>query len=105
MGKMKIDIPEARIADFCRKWGVKELALFGSALHDHFDESSDIDVLVDFREAAGRTLFDLVRMQGEVRDLFGRRVDIVSRRGIEGSGNHLRREAILGSAESLYAER
>jgi predicted nucleotidyltransferase len=104
MGKMKIHIPEARIADFCKKWGVKELALFGSALGDYFDDNSDVDLLVAFQEESGHTLFDLVRMQGELRDLFGRQVDIVSRRGIEGSRNHLRREAILGSAERLYAE-
>ena len=42
-------------------------------------------------------------MQDELEALFGRRVDLVSRRGIEHSRNHIRRKSILGSAEVVYA--
>ena len=63
MGKMAIDIPEQRIAEFCKKWNVKELSLFGSVLSNDFDINSDIDVLVTFFEDVERTLFDLVKME------------------------------------------
>ncbi|MGB2866360.1 MAG: nucleotidyltransferase domain-containing protein [Sedimentisphaerales bacterium] len=43
-----IDIPEDRIADFCQRWKVVELALFGSVLRDDFGPDSDIDVLYYF---------------------------------------------------------
>lgn len=103
MNKIRIDIPEERIAEFCEKWQIQEFALFGSVLSDDFKPNSDLDVLVTFHENAKPTLFDVVRMENELIDLFGREVDLVSRRGLEFSRNYLRRNAILSSAETVYA--
>jgi predicted nucleotidyltransferase len=103
MGRIHIDIPSEKIVEFCEKWGIQEFAFFGSVLRDNFNSSSDIDVLVTFHEKAKTTLFDIVRMENELTELFGRKVDLVSRRGIESSRNYLRRDAILSSAESVYA--
>ena len=87
---------------FCERWQIAELALFGSVLRDDFNAESDIDVLVSFEEEARHTLFDLGRMEAELREIFGRKIDLVSRRGIEVSRNYLRRNAILESAEVIY---
>ena len=103
MNKIRIDIPEERIAEFCKKWQIQEFALFGSVLSDDFKPNSDLDVLVTFHENAKLTLFDVVRMENELIELFGREVDLVSRRGLEFSRNYLRRNAILSSAETVYA--
>jgi len=103
MYKIRIDIPEERIADFCEKWQIQEFAFFGSVLSDDFKPNSDLDVLVTFHENAKPTLFDVVRMENELIELFGREVDLVSRRGLEFSRNYLRRNAILSSAETVYA--
>ena len=99
----RIAIPADGIAAFCERWQVTELALFGSVLREDFGPESDIDVLVSFDQAARHTLFDMVRMEEELKALFGREVDLVSRRGIERSSNQLRREAILGAAETIHA--
>ena len=48
MRKKAFEIPSDKIADYCRRWKITELALFGSALRDDFDPESDIDVLVTF---------------------------------------------------------
>jgi predicted nucleotidyltransferase len=48
----QIEIPEAEIAGVCQRHGIRRLALFGSALTDRFSESSDIDLLVEFRPNA-----------------------------------------------------
>ena len=72
-------------------------------MRDDFTADSDIDVLVRFDESAHCSLFDLVRMENELKEVFGRKVDIVSRRGIEASRNYLRRDAILNSAKVIYA--
>jgi predicted nucleotidyltransferase len=72
-------------------------------LRIRFHADSDIDVLVTFDVDAKHTLFDLVHMQDELKEIFGREVDIVSRRGIESSRNYIRRDAILNSAEEIYA--
>ncbi len=98
----RIEIPSERIAAFCERWQVTKLALFGSVLRDDFGPDSDIDVLAGFEEAARHTLFDLDRMEEELREIFGQDVDLVSWRGIEMSRNYLRRKAILHSAELVY---
>jgi uncharacterized protein len=105
MNKAKLEIPEKQIKDFFKKWNVKELSLFGSALTDNFNKDSDIDILVSFGKDSRAALFvfDLVHMESELEQLFGCDVDLVSSRGLEHSRNSIRRDAILNSAELLYA--
>ncbi|KAF5410449.1 MAG: hypothetical protein C5S47_06735 [Candidatus Methanogasteraceae archaeon] len=103
MTRAQIDLPKEEIAKFCENWQIRKFAFFGSVLRDDFRPDSDIDVLVTFEEGAKHTLFDLVHIQDELKQMFGRDVDIVSRRGIESSRNHIRRAAILNSAEVIYA--
>ncbi|MFZ2896209.1 MAG: nucleotidyltransferase family protein [Saprospiraceae bacterium] len=91
-----------RISEFCKKWKVKEFALFGSVLRDDFKPDSDIDVLVDFEQDSGRTLFDLVDMIDELKNIFGRDVDLLTRKAVERSRNYIRRKEILSSAEVVY---
>lgn len=98
-------MPKDKIADFCRKWKIREFSIFGSVLREDFRPDSDIDVLVILSEEANNTLFDLVHMKEELEQILRRGVDLVSRRGIESSRNYLRKEAILGTAETVYAER
>jgi predicted nucleotidyltransferase len=97
-----VQIPTREIADFCERWQIRELALFGSVLRDDFGPESDVDVLVSFDEDAKHTLFDLGHMEEELEAVFGRQVDLVSKRGVEMSRNYLRREIILESAEVIY---
>ena len=98
----RIAFDRGKIGDFCRRWDITELALFGSVLRDDFGPESDVDVLVTFAPDAHRTLFDLVHMQDELKEILGREVDVVSRRGIESSPNYIRRKAILSSAEVIH---
>ena len=101
---MRFDLETSReeIISFCERWQVTQLAVFGSALREDFGPDSDVDLLVSFEEDARHTLFDMVRMEEELKTIFGREVDLVSRRGIESSPNYLRRKAILESAELVY---
>jgi predicted nucleotidyltransferase len=101
--KLPIEIPHEKITEFCKKWHITELALFGSVLREDFRPDSDIDVLVRLSEDAHTTLFNMVDMKDELEKIFGRKVDLLSRRGVESSRNYIRKEAILSSAEPLYA--
>lgn len=100
---LKAKIDRQRISEFCQRWGIAELALFGSVLRDDFRPDSDIDVLLSFAEGATHTLFDLARMQTELERIFGREVHVLSRRAVEASRNPIRRDSILSSAETVYA--
>src|SRR5689334_20829523 len=98
-----IELPEAELRAFCEKWGIIELALFGSVLRDDFGPDSDIDVLVTFREESAENVFNRPAMKDELWALFGRPVDLVNRRAIEQNHNWKRRKQILGSARVVIA--
>lgn len=101
--RQHVHIPRDRIAAFCRAWRIAELALFGSVLRDDFTDDSDVDVLVCFEPGVSVGMFDLVRMEQQLQELLGRRVDLIERRSVERSENYIRRRAILESAEVVYA--
>ncbi|MEK6590466.1 MAG: nucleotidyltransferase family protein [Nitrospinota bacterium] len=100
MEKSKFTIPKDRILEFCNRWKVTEFSLFGSAIRDDFLPESDVDVLVSFSSDADWSLLDLIQMQDELREIFGREVDLVEKAGIR---NPFRRHAILSSRKVVYA--
>jgi predicted nucleotidyltransferase len=99
----QIEVLPEGLSDFCQRWKISELALFGSVLRRDFRPDSDVDVLATFEEGARWSLFDLVRMQNELENLFGRQVDLVERNAIEKSENYIRRKNILSNLEVIYA--
>lgn len=97
-------LPREALAQFCTRWNVSELSLFGSALRDDFRPDSDVDVMVVFDVSARPSLFDLAGMREELEGLFGRKVDLVTRAGVVGMENAQRRDAILRSAQVVHAQ-
>lgn len=100
-----MEIPRDKIAEFCRRWKINELSLFGSVLREDFQPDSDVDVLVSFAPDVTWSLWDLVTMQEELTQILGREVDLVERRAVERSKNYIRRRHILSSAERIYVAR
>lgn len=100
--QLQIEVPREAIAQFCRRWQVTELCLFGSVLREDFRPDSDIDLLVRFAPEARHGVFDLMRMEEELAGVFGRKVDLVDRGVLEQSPNYIRRRRILESAEPVY---
>lgn len=101
---MKLNFNSESLGRFCRERGISRLELFGSALGDDFGEESDVDLLATLRTDAHPTLLDWADMQGKLAEMFGRRVDLVSRRAIESSRNRYRKHSILTTATQIYAE-
>ena len=97
-----LTIPEADLAAFCRANGIRRLSIFGSAVRDDFGPESDVDVLIEF-EPGRAPGFRFVSIAAELSELFGRRVDVLTRRSVERSPNYIRRREILDSAEVIYA--
>jgi len=98
-----MDIPTERLADFCQRWKVAELSLFGSVLRDDFGPESDVDVLVEFLQGARVTLLGFVAMERELSELLGRSVDLVMRAALDEHPGDPRSREILSSARVLYA--
>jgi predicted nucleotidyltransferase len=101
---MKLDFNSEQLGQFCQQRGIARLELFGSALRDDFREDSDVDLLATLRGDARPTLLDWADMQEKLAEMFGRPVDLVSRRAIERSRNRYRKHAILSTATAIYAE-
>ena len=102
MTSARVAIPYEAIAAFCRRWQITEFSLFGSVLRDDFRPDSDIDVLVTFAPDSRWGLFDLVHMEDELKDIFGRDVDLIEKTAVEQSENYIRRRQILSSYEPVY---
>lgn len=96
--RLRVD-PHA-IDAFCRRWRIAELSLFGSVLRDDFSVDSDVDLLVAFEPDDPWDLWDLIDMEAELENLFGRKVDIVEKNAIT---NPFRRHEILTTRQVLYA--
>jgi predicted nucleotidyltransferase len=88
-----------QVADICRRYGVRELLLFGSALGPNFTATSDLDFVVDFRPDARIGLVAFIHLKFDLQTLFGRKVDLVPKPGIKPN----LRDGILRSAEPVYA--
>jgi hypothetical protein len=94
----KIPIDRDRVAEFCSRWKIKKLALFGSVLRDDFAAESDVDVLVTFAPGEEWTLLDVVEMQRELSGIIGREVDLVLRESLV---NPFRRHEILKAKQVI----
>ena len=94
---MKIDIPKEKIADFCRKHGIRKITFFGSVLRDDFMPESDVDVLVEFEpgHTPGLAFFT---MQRELSEILGRKVDL----NTAGDLSPYFRDEVLSEAQVLY---
>jgi predicted nucleotidyltransferase len=99
MAAPRIKVSKKKIADFCRRHHIRRLALFGSFLREDFRPDSDVDVLVEFEPEAQVGFIALGRIQRELSALLQRPVDLVPREGLKPKI----REAVLSSAEELYA--
>jgi predicted nucleotidyltransferase len=101
---MNLDFNQEKLGQFCQQRGIARLELFGSALGDDFRDDSDVDLLATLRADARPTLLDWADMQEKLAEMFGRPVDLVSRRAIERSRNRYRKHSILSTATLIYAE-
>jgi len=103
MSTPTIDLSQEKFADFCGRWKIAELAVFGSVLREDFGPDSDLDFLATFQPDAQWSLLDLVQAENELEALVGRPVDLVERPELEQSENWIRRRSILNSARTIYA--
>jgi hypothetical protein len=96
----RVPIDRDRLSAFCRKWRIREFALFGSVLREDFGPGSDVDVLVTFEEDAPWNLWHIVEMKDELKEIFGREVDLLEKRALR---NPFRKREILQTHEVIYA--
>ena len=94
----KLTISEVQIVEFCRRRGIRRLALFGSVLRDDFTPESDVDALVEFEPGVRVGLIRLAGMELELAEIVGRKVDLNTPRCL----SPYYRERVLAEAEAVY---
>jgi predicted nucleotidyltransferase len=74
-------------------YGIKEIGIFGSYIRNEQEETSDVDILVEFSEEARITLLDFIHIENYLSDLLGVKVDLVERNTLKPRiGKHILRE-------------
>jgi predicted nucleotidyltransferase len=95
--KARIEIPEEKLAEFCRRNRIRRLAFFGSVLRDDFTPESDVDVLVEF-EPGTRVGLRFFGMERELSEILGHKVDL----NTPGFLSKYFRDEVIAEAEVLY---
>lgn len=96
-----VKIPKAKISNFCKKNHISSLSLFGSILTERFGPKSDIDFLVEFNPRHIPNLFDVVRMESELKELVGRNVDLRTPRDL----SKYFRDDVISQAKRIYGSK
>jgi integrase/predicted nucleotidyltransferase len=95
----RLGVDQQSVDAFCRRNGVRRLAVFGSALRDDFTPDSDVDLLVEFEPGRKISLFDMARMEMELEELVvGHRVDLRT----AGDLSARFREEVVAHAQPVY---
>ena len=97
MAKARIVVPKESIADFCRRYRIRRLSLFGSVLREDFGPDSDVDVLVEF-EPGTRVGLKFFAIERELSEMLGRKVDL----NTLGFLSKYFRDEVLAEAEDQY---
>lgn len=93
------DVDPGQLAEICQRYGVCELSIFGSVLRGTERPDSDIDLL--FVLAPNTRLgWGVEHLNRELNDVFGRKVDLVSKNYI----HRLIRDEVLAESKVLYAQ-
>ena len=98
--RIPIKMPKEQLAQFCETYHIRRISLYGSALRDDFSENSDIDILIDFEPGVKAGLLKMARMENELSDMLGRKVDLRT----PGDLSRYFRQEVLDSAEVEYAK-
>src|SRR5580658_237326 len=94
-----IELPSDRISEICKRYEVRELAVFGSAARGDLGPESDVDMLVDFEPDARIGLVKFASLSEELEALVGRKVDLVTKTGLKPRV----RSEVLGEAQLVYS--
>ena len=95
----EIEVDEAKLADLCNRYQVRELSLFGSAARGEMRADSDIDLLVEFLPDANVGLVEHAGLMLDLARLLGRKVDLVSMSALK---PHIR-SSVLADVRLVYA--
>ncbi len=90
------------IKQFCEKWDIKELSIFGSVSIQNDTEQSDIDILIEFKDKFKNGLLEFIEIKEMLENYFHKKVDLLTLNGLKNSKNTVRKNNILTNRVKLY---
>ncbi len=93
-------LPIDKIREYCADQPILRLSVFGSAARDELRPESDIDLLVEYLPDAPVGLFDMGGHWMDFQDILGRKVDLVTPKGL----CKCIRDEVLESARVIYSQ-
>jgi predicted nucleotidyltransferase len=98
---MYIDNYKNTLMQLCVQNKVKSLYVFGSVITEHFDNNSDIDLIVDIDAASPLEYADCYfNLKFALQDLFNRPIDLLENKAVK---NKYLRQEIDRSKQLIYA--
>ena len=91
------------LAEFCKRYQIEELAVFGSAIRDDFRPDSDVDFLVTYADDKRWAGWYSFPEQDEIEELLGRKTDWLTKDTVQRSRNPFFRRDVLNHYEVIYA--
>lgn len=76
-------ILESLKPELAKKYKIKEIGVFGSWVRGEHKKNSDIDILVEFEENSGISLFDFIEIEDYLRKKVGIKVDLVEKKALK----------------------
>jgi uncharacterized protein len=96
---LPINLSQEEIKQFCQRYSIRKLSLFGSVLRDDFTRESDVDILVEFE--SGKTPgLAIVTMQDELSNIINRQIDLRTAADL----SRYFREQVLAEAMVIYEQ-
>lgn len=89
------------IKEILHKNDIEFAGLFGSRARGEETDESDLDVLIRFKPDSNKSLLDLIRIQNEIADTLGIKVDLVTEASIS---PHIR-DYIMRDLKLIYGKR
>ena len=90
-----------QLQKLCQKYDVKTMYLFGSACTDEFNQDSDIDIMIEFKDLSIEKYTDnYFKLHYDLEDLFNRKIDLITTKSIT---NPYLKQSIEETRELLYA--
>jgi uncharacterized protein len=93
------EVDEQRLAEICRRYGIAQLAVFGSVARGEERPDSDVDIFYVLQPGA-RLGWEIADLNEELDELFGRHVDLGSKRSL----HRLIRDEAVAEAKVIYAQ-
>jgi uncharacterized protein len=96
-----IENKKAELIQLCKAYDVKTMYVFGSACTDSFNEYSDVDILISFKEISiDRYTDNYFELHYKIEALLGRKIDLLTENSLS---NPYLIESIEETKHLLYA--